>query len=197
METTETESSNLFITEAEESMSDSISEQSHHSASDYQKTKSPKGLDAPQDSFVTDGKSKTKWNEAGGRLVERVETTLDANSLAGHIGESLSAFCNDPLFSDVLIRIGVNAYDAHRVVLAAQSSFFRNLLAERPLNSKGKIDLEIEVSSHSSAEQFPNMLRYLYGGGLTLNKDTGIIVLYRAPLILIIFISAGITDTSG
>lgn len=46
-------------------------------------------------------------------------------------------------------------------------------MADRPLNSKGKIDLEIEVSSHSSAEQFPNMLRYLYGGGLTLNKDTG------------------------
>lgn len=158
-------------------MSDSISEQSHHSVSDYQKsTKSPKVPVAPQDSFVTDGKSKTKWGDAGGggRFVERVETTVDANSLVGHIGESLSAFCNDPLFSDVLIRIGVNAYDAHRVVLAAQSSFFRNLLAERPLNSKGKIDLEIEVSSNSSAEQFPNMLRYLYGGGLTLNKDTGI-----------------------
>ena len=42
----------------------------------------------PQDSFVTDGKSKTKWSE--GRIVERVETTLDANSLVGHIGESLS-----------------------------------------------------------------------------------------------------------
>ena len=30
--------------------------------------------------------------------------------------------------------------------------------------TKGKIDLEIEVTSPDSAEEFPNMLRYLYGG---------------------------------
>ena len=30
--------------------------------------------------------------------------------------------------------------------------------------TQGKIDLEIEVSSPDSAEEFPNMLRYLYGG---------------------------------
>ena len=87
----------------------------------------------PQDSFVTDGKSKTKdqaqfnWlpkfsrTKVRGNLklnkfqwshdqMERVETTIDATSFVGHVGESLSSFCNNSLFSDVLIRIGANAY---------------------------------------------------------------------------------------
>ena len=39
--------------------------------------------------------------------------------------------------------------------------------------TKGKIDLEIEVSSPDSAEEFPNMLRYLYGGNQPrIFKDT-------------------------
>ena len=42
--------------------------------------------------------------------MERVETTIDATSFVGHVGESLSSFCNNSLFSDVLIRIGANAY---------------------------------------------------------------------------------------
>ena len=49
--------------------------------------------------------------------------------------------------------------DAHRVILAAQSSTFRDMLIDRPLNKKGKIDIDMEVSSPEAAKEFPNLLR--------------------------------------
>jgi len=45
-------------------------------------------------------------------------------------------------------------------------------LIERPLNKRGKIDIDMEVSSHDAAKEFPNLLKYMYGGGLTLNRSS-------------------------
>ena len=91
-----------------------------------------------QDSFVTDGKSKTKWTDHN---METLETIDVPSSVSAQVGQSLSSFCNSPMFrrfsnsefwlaqskprsdwlralwsilktfySDVLIRIGANAY---------------------------------------------------------------------------------------
>ncbi|CAG5096988.1 Oidioi.mRNA.OKI2018_I69.XSR.g14879.t1.cds [Oikopleura dioica] len=34
-------------------------------------------------------------------------------------------------------------------------------LIERPLNKRGKIDIDMEVSSHDAAKEFPNLLKYM------------------------------------
>jgi len=61
------------------------------------------------------------------------------------------------------------------------------MLIDRPLNKKGKIDIDMEVSSAEAAKEFPNLLRYIYGGGLTLNKTS-------APGLLTLAVKLNITS---
>jgi len=62
----------------------------------------------PQDSFVTDGRSKTKWNTSEPKFNQ---SEMELPRMGTNIGESLCSFCNSHMFSDVTIRIGSNAYD--------------------------------------------------------------------------------------
>ena len=58
----------------------------------------------PQDSFVTDGRSRTKWDKKN-EQVKNEHSDASASALA-NLGESLSSFCNSNVFADVTIRIG-------------------------------------------------------------------------------------------
>ena len=48
-----------------------------------------------KDSFVTDGKSKTKWTDHN---METLETIDVPSSVSAQVGQSLSSFCNSPMF---------------------------------------------------------------------------------------------------
>ena len=93
--------------------------------------------------------------------------------LSEHIG---ALFLNDE-YSDVTLIVENNRFNAHRVILAARSDYFRALLygglKESQLN-------EIELKD-TPLSAFKCLLRYIYMGHMTLGnqKDELILIILR------------------
>ena len=81
----------------------------------------------PQDSFVTDGKSKTKWTEHTENM-DRLETIDVPSSVSAQVGQSLSSFCNSPMFRLVFkLMMIISSYDWLTLSVHFISSFKKPL----------------------------------------------------------------------
>ncbi|KAL0483379.1 hypothetical protein AKO1_014682 [Acrasis kona] len=114
---------------------------------------------SPQGAFV---------NGMGDVEIEGQQNKQGPSNKMFTLGHSLRNFFNNQLLSDVTFMIEQNKFYAHKLILAARSPYFFNLIL---VNCKNTNTLEVEIQD-ASADIFYNILEFVYTDSTVLKQDT-------------------------
>lgn len=94
-------------------------------------------------------------NISGHCTAKRSNTTEESHR------DNFAKLLDDKLFSDVLLIVADEVFEAHRAILASVSSVFREELQRNVINNGSKSILHIP---YTDAETFKEVLRFIYSG---------------------------------
>ena len=101
----------------------------------------------------------------------RASKQIDHSSNPSHFSAIFDRFCNmrfNMELCDVILKVGNVTFAAHRLILAGNSLYLRNIFASE---NSGTHPQEIALPSNFREETVRLILDYFYSGNLAINTD--------------------------
>ncbi|WAR06922.1 BTBDH-like protein [Mya arenaria] len=93
--------------------------------------------------------------------------------------ERFAALYNNERLSDIVLRVGDDRYHAHKFMLIVSSDVFSIMLGESRWREGGQSEVEL-TEEPPCVPVFPDFLKYIYTGSVTLTTDTVLPILLLA-----------------